>query len=91
MFQARAAVRIAKALQLQRVAAGVHGAAAIERAQCDGSLACDKSCDEPSLIEPSHQRFLFGMAALSESHDCVRMMAFARQKGGWLHDYKRTV
>ena len=58
MFQARGAAGIAKILQLQRVAAGVHRAAAIELAQCDGSLACDKPCDEPSLIESSHQRSL---------------------------------
>lgn len=60
MFQARVAARIAKILQLQRFAAGIHGAAAIELAQCDGSLACDKSSDKPSFIESSHQRFLFG-------------------------------
>ena len=73
MFQARGAARVAEILQLQRVTADGTWAGATEPARCDGSLACDKPCDEQSLSSVFDQRFSFGNGG--PTHSGVYMTA----------------
>ena len=52
MFQAISAVRRVDVMQLQRVAASGIRSEVMEPAQYDGTLACDKPCDEESFVQP---------------------------------------
>jgi hypothetical protein len=52
MFQAISAARRVDVMQLQRVAASGIRSEVMEPAQYDGTLACDKPCDEESFVQP---------------------------------------